>query len=133
MALDPGSAAGQVNEANSKLSEYFSNLRKFVMDDTGETVPPDFKDYVESLDYSELLNMVSARYSDSASFENGAAIENISTMVSILREYGLRNKGKIEYYSDASADYLSESNFYATMNVFWVNMINKNYIEGTTS
>jgi hypothetical protein len=133
MALDPGSVSGQVDSVTNKLAEYFSNMRKFVADSTGVELPPDFDEYVNELDYSELYRMTNTRYSDSASFENGAAIEVIHMLAAIVREYTLRTKGKIDYYSDAESEYLTESNYYSTMRVFWMNMINGNYIEGKTS
>ena len=133
MAIDPGSVVGQVEAANDKLAEYFSNMAKFTTDFLGTDFAPDFEDYVDVLDYSELNRMVRTRFSDSASFENGAAIENISMMVAITREYNLRSKNKMDYYADASSEYSSESNYYSTMKIFWMNMIRGNYVEGKTS
>lgn len=133
MALDPGSVSGQIDASATALAEYFSKLRKFVADSTGAQLPPDFEEYLDRLNFDELYRMTNTRFSDSASFENGAAIEVIHTMASIIREYSMRDKGKIAYYSDAEGDYLNESNFYSTMRVFWINMINGNYVEGKTS
>jgi hypothetical protein len=133
MSFDPNSAIGQAETANDKLAQYFSDMNKFVGDNTGSILPPDFQDIINSFDYSELLRMTISRAGDSASFENGAAIENIHHMVAIMREYSLRQKGKIDYYSDAETDFLDESNFYSTLKVFWVNMLSGFYEEGKTS
>ncbi len=133
MALDPNSVAGQAETANNKLAEYFSELNKFAADTAGLLVPPDFNDYLEFLDYSELHRMTTTRIADTASYENGAAIENIHMMVAILREFNLRQKGKIDYYTDSETDYMQESNYYSTMKVFWVNMLSGLYEEGKTS
>jgi hypothetical protein len=133
MAIDSGSVLGQVDNINSKLAEYFSNLLKFVEGSSSLVFAPDFREYVALLDYSEVYRMATTRYQDSASFENGAAIENIHMVVAITREFSLRSKGKLEYYSDARSDYMSESNYYSTMQVFWTSMIKGNYVEGKTS
>jgi hypothetical protein len=93
-------------------------------------LPPDFSDYIEDFDYSELLRMSTTRASDSSSFENGAAIENIHMMVGISREYSLRRKGKSSYYADASSEASRESDYYATSKVFWVKTLNNNFIDG---
>jgi hypothetical protein len=132
MALDPGSAVGQAETANDTLAGFFSDLNKFVRDLTGATLPPEFSDLVDSLDYSELLRMTTSRVSDAASFENGAAIENVHLMVAIVREYNLRSKSKLDYYNDAQSDYLSESTYYSAAKVFWVNMISGLYDSGKT-
>jgi hypothetical protein len=133
MALDPDSALGQAEKANDKLAEYFSNMGKFAADIGGATIPPDFQETLDEFDYSELHRMSTTRAGDSASFQNGAAIENAHAMAAINREFNLRRKGKIDYYSDAASDYTNESNFYSTMKSFWVNMLSGNYEEGKTS
>jgi hypothetical protein len=133
MALDPDSALGQAETANDKLAEYFSNMGKFASDATGSAVPPDFQETLDEFDYSELHRMSTTRASDSASFQNGAAIENIHMMAAIEREFNLRGKGKVDYYSDAAGDYVNESNFYSTMKSFWVSMLGGTYEEGKTS
>lgn len=133
MATIPNSAIGQAENANELLAAYFSALTKFAADTNGVTLPPNFATTISGLDYSELHRMSTTRSSDAASFENGAAIENIHMMAAIIRENNLRIKGKVAYYSDASSDYLNESNYYSTMKSFWVNMLNGLYIEGKTS
>lgn len=133
MALDPNSALGQAETANTKLAEYFNAMNKFLMDSSGTVLPPDFQDFVESLQYTELHRMAATRASDASSYENGAAIENIHHMVAIIREFGLRRKGKLAYYSDGATEALKESNYYASSKVFWVNMLNGIYTEGQAS
>lgn len=130
MALDANSAIGQAEVSNNKLSEYFNEIYRFLNDTSGLLAMPDFKDYVESLDYSELHRMSSIRVKDASSYENGATLENIHNMVSILREFNLRSKGKIEYYGDGASDAQKESDYYATQKVRWVNMLSGNYTEG---
>lgn len=126
MALDPGSALGQAENANSQLADYFNKLNKFL---SGSGAPPDFEDYVGTLDYSELHRMTSLRATDASSYENGAAIENIHLMAAVIREYGMRRKNKLDYYSNAETDAMNESNFYAASKTYWVSMLNGNYSE----
>lgn len=130
MALDPNSAIGQSETANNALAGYFAALSTAMEDDTGAQPIPSTDDLVAEFDYSELLRMATTRASDSASYENGAAVENIHMMAAIDREYSLRTKSKLDYYTDAAAEFLDESNFYATMKVYWVNMLNGIYKEG---
>jgi hypothetical protein len=132
MAIDINSAVGQAENANDKLAQFFSDMNKFVKDLTGATLPPEFADTVSEFDYSELHRMTISRISDSASFENGAAIENIHQMTAIMREYNLRQKGRLQYYTDAESEYLTESDYYSAAKVFWVNMLSGLYDEGKT-
>jgi hypothetical protein len=127
MALDPNSAIGQAETANSLLAEYFNNMNKFLLDSTGAVLPPDVETFINSLDYSELHRLTSIRATDASSYENGAAIENIHQMVAVIREYSLRRKSKNDYYVDGASEALTESNFYSTSKVFWVNMLNGIY------
>lgn len=130
MPRDINSAIGQAENANAKLAEYFSDLSKFLQ---GLGALPDFNDFISTFDFSELHRIALLRSGDSASYENGAAIENIHSMVGINREFGLRQKNKIEYYADASSEARTESDLYATAKVFWVNMLSGIYIEGESS
>lgn len=133
MAIDPHSVLGQAQNANSLLAAYFSAMNKFAADVTGSTPLPDVTDVTNGLDYSELLRMAMSRTADSASYENGAAIENISHIVAIEREYSMRIKGKVNFYSDAATDFMSDSNFYSTRMVYWVNMLSGIYSETATN
>jgi hypothetical protein len=133
MASDPNSAVGQAENANELLAGYFADMNKFVSDITGTEIPPDVSEIVSKLDFSELHRMATTRASDSSSFENGAAIENIHMMAAITREFNLRSKSKIDYYADGSSDYMNESNFYSTMKSFWTSMIIGLHEEGKTS
>ncbi len=133
MATDQNSVAGQVDNLNSKLADYFSKMQKYVADPNGGQPLPDFATFVESFDFSELHRMTISRASDAASYENGAAIENTHHMIAVAREFNLRTKTKASYYSDAQADFTTESDYYATMKVFWGNMLRGVYEEGKIS
>lgn len=130
MAVDQNSAVGQAETANNQLAAYFSLMNKYI--GSGGNLP-NFNDYVSTFDFSELHRMSTSRAGDTASYQNGAAIENINQMIAINREYDLRTKGKQAYYSDAESDFMQESNYYSTLMVFWVNMLNNIYEEGKTS
>lgn len=133
MDLTPNSALWQSENANEILAAYFAAMNQFASSIDGSSVPPDFEAVITQFDFSELHRMTMVRASDAASFENGAAIENIHLMAAVKREYGLRTKGKVEYYADATSDYLNDSNFYSSMKSFWVNMMRGLYEEGKTS
>jgi hypothetical protein len=133
MALDSNSALGQAETANEKLAEYFNDLYKYLRDTTGTVLPPDFVTVAETLDYSELHRMTYVRAEDSASYENGAAIENTHQMIAFVREYNMANKRKSDFYVDASAEANRESEYYSNMKVFWVSMLRGIYVEGGTS
>lgn len=131
--IDPNSATGQSQNANTLLASYFNDLYKYLADTTGSVTAPDFSSVSDGFDYSELLRMATVRAGDAASYESGAAVENVNTMVAITREFTMRQKTKVDYYADGGIDAMNESNFYAAMKSFWVGMLNGNYKEGTTS
>ena len=133
MAIDSNSPLGQAENSNQSLAGFFNALSKHLADPTGTMPPPEFRDIVESLDYSELHRMTFVRSGDAASHENGAAIENVHQMAALTREYGMASKTKSDYYTDGAAEADRESVFYSNMKVFWVSMLSGNYKEGTTS
>jgi hypothetical protein len=130
MPLDSNSALGQAETANDKLAEFYNDLYKYLKDDTGSVEPPDFSNVIDVLDYSELHRMTYIRADDSASYENGAAIENVHQMAALIREFDISSKRKSDYYTDASAEANRESDYYANMKVFWVSMLGGIYVEG---
>lgn len=133
MAFDPNGVLGQAEAANEGLASFFNDLSKYLADTTGLILPPKFQTVVDGLDYSELHRMTYARTNDAASYENGAAIENVHQMVSLIREFDMASKRKTDYYVDGASEANRESDFYANMKVFWVSMLRSNYVEGATS
>lgn len=133
MALDSNSPLGQAEVSNQALAEFFNTLSKHLADPAGTALPPEFRDVVEKLDYSELHRMTFIRANDAASYENGAAIENVHQMTALLREFNMASKKKSDYYRDGASEADRESIFYSNMKVFWVSMLSGNYKEGATS
>lgn len=133
MTQDSNSAVGQIETSNEGLAKYFNSLNKYLTDTTSNILPPDFQEVIDILDYSELHRLTFTRVNDSASYENGAAIENVHQMVSLIREFSMASKRKTDYYRDAGSEANIESNFYANMKIFWINMLKSNYTEGATS
>jgi hypothetical protein len=127
--VDPNSVLGQIQTLNNTLSAYFQAMAAFANDTTGSTQLPDFSTVADGLDHSELLRMTNSRTSDSASFQNGAAIENLSHSVAIIREYNMRTKSKVEFYQDAGTDFASDSGYYATKSSYYSSMLNGFYKE----
>ncbi len=54
-------------------------------------------------------------------------------MVAFIREFNMASKRKSDYYTDAAAEASRESDYYASMKVFWVSMLKGIYVEGATS
>ena len=133
MAQDANGVLGQAETANEEMASFFNKLNKYLVDDTGLVLPPVFQEVVDKLDYSELHRMTFVRTNDAASYENGAAIENVHQMVAIIREFDMASKRKVDYYVDAGAEANRESDYYANMKVFWSSMLRGNYVEGATS
>ncbi len=133
MAVDANSVLGQSETANEELAGFFNDLNKYLLDTTGAIKPPEFIKIIEKLDYSELHRMTFVRSNDAASYENGAAIENVHQMVALIREYSMANKRKTDIYVDAGSESNRESEFYSNMKVFWSSMLRGSYVEGATS
>lgn len=128
--IDPNSAIGQAQDANNAFAEFFAGVYQFLAN--GGSCP-EFSDFLERMDYSELLRIAVSGQTGSPSYPGAAAVENVHQIVAVLREYGLRTKGKNQYYEDGQSDVLNESNFYATMKIHWVSMLNGVYVAGATS
>lgn len=133
MATDVNSALGQAETSNDKMSEYFNDLNKYMVDTTGGVSPPDFQDVIDAVDYSELHRMTYVRAEDSASYENGAAIENTHQCVALIREFDMASKRKTDYYTEGASEANRESEHYANLKVYWTSMLSGIYTEGGSS
>lgn len=131
MTIDVNSAVGQGENANAQTAIFFSDLNKALADTTGSLAPPNFGTFISTFDYSEILRAAASRASNSASYQTGAFVENVHGIVAMQREFSMCGKTKINYYEDAVADSLNESNFYATMKVLWSQMMLGNYVNGS--
>lgn len=127
---DPHSAVGQVQAANNTFSEFFAAVAAYLSDGG---VCPEFSDSVASLDYSELLRTAKMGQTGSANYPGAAAVENVHQIAAVVREYGLRSKGKAQYYDDGQSDAANESDFYDSMSSFYSSMLQGVYAEGATS
>ena len=121
----------QAQSNHKYLAAYFLAMNSFVTDDTGATLPPDCSETLVSLlNMADLVTMTQARADDTASFQNGAAIESVHNVVSVVREFELRSKTKLAYYSDASADYMNDSNYWSTISAYYNNILSGNLSGG---
>ena len=120
MAIDANSAVGQAQTIYNSLAQYFSDMTNYYLNGGA---CPDFTTYVSSVDYSELHRLTSVQQSGSANYPNGAAIESIHHISSVLREFGLRTKSKSDYYGDGQAEATSESNYYSTLKTSMVSTL----------
>lgn len=132
MTIDVNSATGQTETAYDGFADYFNQMNKYLQNTDGSILPPDFSDIASTLDYSELHRVAMTRAGDNASYENGAALENINHIAAIIREFDIRRKGKVGYYSDAVSESRNESDYYVTSKVLWSNMLNGNFSQGET-
>ena len=129
--VDPNSAIGQSQTGYNTFAQFFSDLEAYLLGSS--TTCPEFSDYVSNLDYSELHRVALTGQIGSASYPGAAAVENVHHMTAINREYGIRQKSKADYYDDGQTDSGNESDFYATMKSYYVNMLQGNYQPGATS
>ena len=132
MAIDPNSFVGQAQSANNSLAQYFNSLYLGLIDTTGSVIIPDFSTVPDGFDYSELLRVTTQSVDDPANYPNGAAIENVHNMMAIIREFDMRQKNKVDYYTDGSNNALSDSNYYTTISMFWTGVLQGIYKEGTS-
>lgn len=112
MAIDANSAVGQAQNIYDSLAKYFSDMTNYHL--SGGACP-DFKTYITTIDYSELHRVADQAQSGSANYPNGAAIESIHHITSVLREYALRTKSKADYYGDGQGEATDEANYYSTL------------------
>lgn len=120
MAIDANSAVGQAQAIYSSLAQYFSDMTNYHLNGGA---CPDFTTYVSAVDYSELHRVTSNQQSISANYANGAAIESIHHIVSVVREFVIRTKSKGDYYGDGQSEATSESNYYSTLKTSMVSTL----------
>lgn len=112
MAIDANSAVGQAQTIYNQLAQYFSDMTNYHINGGA---CPDFTTYISAIDYSELHRITDQSQAGSASYPNGAAIESVHHIMSVLREFGLRTTNKASYYANGIGDMSNESNYYATL------------------
>lgn len=127
---DPHAALGQAQSANGAFAQFFAGVSQAL---TSGSATPEFSDFTGQLDYSELLRLSKTDELNSASYPGAAAVENIHQMAAVLREYGLRTKGKNQYYQDGISDAQNESDFYNNQKTHYAGMLQGLYTEGSTS
>lgn len=76
------------------------------------TAPPNASGLATSLTYTELQAMASLASKSSPTFAIGSAVETTHLAASVLREYGMRVKGKSEYYQAGIDDHANESDYF---------------------
>jgi hypothetical protein len=128
---DPNSAIGQSNTGYNTFSQFYSDLEAFLLGNS--TTCPEFSDYVNNLDYSELHRVALTSQIGSANYPGGAAVENVHHMAAANREYGIRQKSKADYYADGQTDSGNESDYYSAMMTYYGNMLQGVYAAGSTS
>jgi hypothetical protein len=128
--VDANSAVGQVQKANKIFADFFAAIGA-ALPDGGAF--PEFSESLANLDYSELLRTARMGQTGSANYPGAAAVENVHHIAAVMREYGLRSKGKSQYYDDGEADCENETEFYTAMSTFYTNMLQGVYTEGATS
>ena len=128
---DPNSAVGQSQTGYTALSSYYQAVYQFLLGNT--TTCPEFSDYTDKLDYSELHRVALTSQIGSANYPGGAAVENVHHLAAASREYTIRQKRKSDYYLDGQTDAGNESNYYSTMKTYYGNMLQGVYAPGSTS
>ena len=131
-SIDPNSYVGQAQSANNSLAAYFNAVYLSLLDTTGTVPMPNFNTVPTGFDYSDLIRVSNLSVDDPARYSTGAAIENVHNMMAISREFDMRQKTKVEYYSEGTTGSLSDSNYYTMMAIFWVGVLQGIYREGST-
>lgn len=109
MALDIN-YIGQLTTFTQGMKGYYSALS---LNFTSATNPlPMFEDVVSTFDYSEILRHAQSYQKGSANFMAGAMVDTIHDIMSVQREFGIRNKGRSAYFSDSISDSASDSSYY---------------------
>jgi hypothetical protein len=127
MAIDPNSAVGQTQNIYNALAQYFSDMTNYQLNGGA---CPDFNTYITSISYTEIHRTTSMAQSGSSNYPNGAAIESIHHIASVLREFAIRTKSKADYYSDSITDMTNESNYYSTLKTYMVSTLSGSVTPG---
>jgi hypothetical protein len=120
------SSSQELTDIIASLSEYFS-LIQANLDDATEPLPS-YEDYVEDLVYNDLLTDALVGVTKGASYATGAIVDTIHLANAIEREFAMRGKLRIQYYSDAEQDVGKVSDYLNFMEGSYMS-----YIRGTST
>ena len=112
------------------MARFFSELAEYL---NGSGSCPELADYLPQIDYTELHRFALSGQTGNASYPGAAAVEVVHHLVAVQREFGLRTKGKIQYYDDGQSETGNEAAYYDAMKLFYVNMLRGNYVPGATA
>lgn len=99
------------------LSDFFKAESSSAGSVVGSPNPPNFRDYVSAIDFSELLRISLNEQGGNPSFINGASVDTIHHASAVLREYNMCNMNKNYYTVVRSATADTESTFFTNKGI----------------
>jgi hypothetical protein len=109
----------QLQEITTQLSTYFSRLQLYLNNPTN--TPPSFEDFVELLNYEDVLTDALRGENRTASFVTGALADVVHIVIAIKREFNMRVKTKALYYVDGETDAAQVDDFYTALYAEYIN------------
>ena len=79
------------------------------------TTIPSIGSIASSLNFTDLETMAAINSKTTPTFSVGSAVETTHLAAAVLREYGMRVKGKGEYYTDGITSSATESDYFDKM------------------
>jgi hypothetical protein len=121
-------------EALTQVEDMFGALTKFAKDaqaglDAG--VFPSVSDIATKFDTSQLNTYANAMKNMPANFMTGSAVETVHLAAAVMREYGMRVKGKADYYLDNASHTAQESDYYDSLKSMHTGALNGVYSTGS--
>jgi hypothetical protein len=110
---DPTST--QSDSVYDALSSFFQAMSTAVS--TG-SAPPTVGDIAAGLVFSDLETAAVNAKNSSPSFMVGSPVETAHLAAAVLREYAMRAKSKVDYYSDGVIDHSNEASYYNSLKYF---------------
>lgn len=105
----PGSPSDQLITSNGALSGYYRQLAEYLL--SGGTLP-EFQDFLQDLEYDELLRRATQDASGSPSPTTATAVEEVHNNAAHAREYAMGSRNKAELYLAMQSEYLQSSEYH---------------------
>lgn len=102
-------ASTQSDTVYAGLSTFYKGVEDAI---NNSTTVPTVGDVSASLSYTDLQTAASINSRATPTFSVGSVVETTHLAAAVLREYGMRVKGKAEYYADGAASNATESDYY---------------------
>lgn len=89
-----------ITENMDVLLAYLDELKLFLEDSAGTTIPPEFRTFVEGIDLESLELYALTRTTAPGTYAESAIVDTIQTLKVLQRDFKIRNMSRADYYNN---------------------------------